>query len=313
MISNGASSKPADSALLVDFNPGKLEAAAQVWPELSFLNPFELKPTPTERFALVVSLLLTDIPRRAMQAVGLAFTVRANVGKSDLFLWNPYSMFHFAMAEVASVSGLTILTPEYPLPSKRSKIVCPEVIGQIYHLKDDEYTPIEIPHTFVRDDPILGIYLTMTTIQHEGWSAWAEQRQIRRIEDRLVAFGLEMAGRGVRTEFFLHYSERSEEALRKIPYEIRDLVNLSDSLNSLSSRQLCLSGASTVGFKLSSLGLAHAFVLTVAEGEVTPYVTWAKDQDNVLDVDASDAEWVASLTKCFPEAASEVLLPSPDW
>ena len=68
-----ASRRPAvqvlNTRLLVDFNEQKLESASQIWPGLSFLNPFELRPSWTERLLLAGSLLLPDVYRRSLQAL----------------------------------------------------------------------------------------------------------------------------------------------------------------------------------------------------------------------------------------------------
>lgn len=314
MVSGRQVTRVSGTRLLVDFNAGKLEPASKIWPRLKFLNPFDLRPCWVERFLLAVSLLLTDVSRRSLQAIGVATTLRSRLAVgTKVYLWNPYSMFHFAVAELNEVDEISIFTPEYPIPSRVKNVTGPKIIGSIYGLDEEMFVPLPVAHSFAREDSVLAIYLTKLEIEKDVWSGWAEHRQIRRIEDRLVAFGLEMSRRGVRTEFFLHYSDRSDAGLAALPAEAHELVNLGDSLRMLSSRQLSLSGASTIGFQLSSLGIPHAFVLTVGEGEQTPYVSWAKEQDTVLDVDASDDDWVACLTKCFPGVATGVLLDSRDW
>ena len=220
-------------------------------------------------------------------------------------------MFHFAIAELTDVEEVVIMTPEYPIPDGAKKIRGPEIIQSIYQLDEAMFDPIPVVHSFARSDPLLAIYLTKLNIEKSGWAGWAELRPIRRIEDRLIAFGLEMSRRGVRTEFFLHYSDRSDAGLTCLPAEVRHLVNFGDSMRMLSRQQISLSGASTIGFQLSSLGLPHAFVLAVAEGERTPYVSWAQAQDTVLAVNASDDDWVSCLLRCF-DVASEVLLRSAE-
>ena len=298
--------------VLLDFNPTKFGSGVKVWPSISFLNPFELRPTLIERCCLMVSLLLRDVPRRALQAVGLGWTVKSNTQGARVFFWNPYSMFHFAIAEVVGICEITVLTPEYPLPSGNPKVVGPKVVGEIYGLEKDQFRAMDIPHSFVREKPVLSLFLSKTTIHHARWSGWEEQRQVRKIEDRLVAFGTEMIRRGVETEFFLHYSERSREMVEQISYPIHEYVNLGESLHSLSSRQICLTGASTISFKLASLGVPHAYVLTVGEGEDTPYLNWSRQQENVLDVEASDDDWVACLWQWYPKVAAEILLCAID-
>lgn len=304
----------AASPLLVDFNPSKLKPATELWPKITFLNPFEVRPCLLERVLLAVSLVLLDVPRRALQAIGIGITLRRAVPTdTKVCIWNPYSMFHFGVAEMIGVVEVSVLTPEYPLPRRVKRIHGPEVIRSIYGLDESIFVPIEIEHSFVRDDVVLAIYLTKTEVSQRRGTGWAEHRQIRRIEERLIAFGVEMSRRGVRTEFFLHYSDRTDEALARLPAELGQLVNLGDSLRTLSRRQIGLSGVSTIGFQLSSLGIPQAFVLTTAEGEQTPYITWARDQDNVLDVELSDDEWVLQLSRCFPDAASAVFRYRPNW
>jgi len=301
-----------DTLVLVDFNIGKLESASKVWPNLSFLNPLEVRPCFRERLLLFISLFLSDVPRRALQAIGVGVTLRHVVPPgTTVCLWNPYSMFHFGVAEVVGGVEVAIFTPEYSLPRAVKCVRGPEVIRSIYNLDGSIFVPISIEHAFVRDDALLAIYLTKLDVNQGSGSGWAEHRQIRRIENRLIAFGLEMYRRGVRTEFFLHYADRSDEGLSRLPAEARQLVNLGDSLQTLSRRQIGLSGVSTIGFQLTSLGIPQAFALTVAEGERTPFLLWARGQETILDVDSPDDVWMLQLLRCFPEPAQAVF-QSPD-
>lgn len=293
--------------VLIDYNIGKLESASKVWPNLSFLNPFEVRPCFSERILLFMSLFLRDSARRALQATGVAVTVRRVIQPgTTVCLWNPYSMFHFGVAEVVGSAEVALFTPEYPLPRAAKCVRGPEIIQSIYNLDASIFVPTLTEHTFVCNDALLAIYLTKLDVNQGSGSGWAEHRQIRRIENRLIAFGLEMWWRGVRTEFFLHSSDRSDEGLSQLPPEVRQLVNLGDSLQTLSRRQIGLSGVSTIGFQLTSLGIPHAFALTVAEGEHTPYLLWARGQGTVLDVDSPDDVWMTQLFRCFPEASHAV-------
>lgn len=278
-----------------------------MWPDLSFLNPLEVHPCLSERVLLFLSLFLSDVPRRALQAIGVGVTLWHIIPPgTTVCLWNPYSMFHFGVAEVLRGVEVAIFTPEYPLPRAVKCVRGPEAVRSIYGLDESIFAPISIEHAFVRDDALLAIYLTKFDVNQGSGSGWAERRQIGRIENRLIEFGLEMFRRGVRTEFFLHYADRSEEGLSRLPAEARQLVNLGDSLQTLSRRQIGLSGVSTIGIQLTSLGIPQAFALTVAEGERTPYLLWARGQETVFDVDSPDDVWMLQLLRCFPESAQAV-------
>lgn len=297
-----------DGRVLVDYNAGKLAAARDVWSDISYVNPFNVRPSQIERVCLLLSLFLRDVPRRALQAVGVAVTVGENKGQdASLFLWNPYSMFHFGIDEVLGSSGVVVVTPEYPLPRRAGSIIAPEVVREMYDMSDKVFEPMRIHHKFVRDDPLLAIYLSKLLPEKNGWVSYAEFRQARRIENRLVRFGIEMARLGVPIEFFLHYSERSKVGVNALPEGARPFANLADSLTSLSSRQIAISGSSTIGIKLASLGIAHAFVFTISDGERTPYTGWADSQPNRLDVGATDEAWVDLLYNRFPSEAAAVL------
>lgn len=296
-----------DGSILVDYNEAKLVDGREIWTDISLLNPFDLRPTWMERAALLLSLGLRDTSRRALQAVGLATTVMANSqANTSFYLWNPYSMFHFGIDEVLGADEVAIFTPEYPLPRRCRVVVAPEVVQQIYGIPDRAFRSIEIPHQYVRDKPILAIYLTSSEESEVGWKAWAEHRQIQRIESRIIDFGLQMARRGVAVEFFLHYSERSVEKHFDRAEEFLKLVNFGDSLQTLSTQQISLCGASTIAFKLASIGVPHAFALVTSDGEWTPYTEWASVQPNLLEVDGTDEEWVGVLRRCFPSISDVV-------
>jgi len=282
--------------LLIDYNERKLADASEVWGDVAFLNPYWLRPTLIERILLGISLFLPANTSTPLRAMAIAITVKKRVSKdAKRVAWNPYSVFHHAIIRLCDVQETYILSPKYPLPESKTSFVGHRVLQEIYSLENSRFRPRQQAIQLASSDQRVAFYFTKLSESDPR-------------EERLKEFALFLLKKGVPIVIYLHYVDRDGPEVQGLNPELVPSVRRAKSIEDISSRQISVSGVSTIGLELLSHDLAHF----VCFGEVgdqssipfssdsTPFRCWIKDHPRGLRRSLPNNEWVEQILRTEP-------------
>lgn len=278
------------SFVLVDHNRNKLAAAERYWMNCDFLNPYLIRPCLAERVLILMATLVGRNLRLSLQAVGIGLSVNKILGRNTTtIIWNPTQVFHHGIAVTATRTECYLKSPIVPLPRNCEKFVGVEAIGEIYGLDRVKFRAHEVDHNISSKCPRFAIYLTKLDVDN------AKDR-------RLLQFAKFLVANGQTVKIFLHYRDRKLPLHHKVKDFPPGVVSLEESLTSLSSEQISISGSSTVGLEISSILNSHFFCIGSEPDvfgrnrTVTPFYTYLSRKVQVLRTSQSDEEWFTHLT-----------------
>lgn len=300
--------------VLLDSNENKIPHAEREFGEsCERLNPLEVPLRLFPRLFLIGSLVLPGRLHQVVAVLAVASNIKRRLRQGIRFaLYNPYHLLQYAIADCIAIEKVFHLAPEYPrFPNVQQAIACSaahEILG---------YSPLQRvltiqPHSVVEDHAVVRVYLT----QIQGL-------RTRREEAALIEFARWVRGRvNVPVEIFLHYLDReideSDPKARSLLQEFGTSVRRDASLHSLSSRQVSVSGFSSIGYDLLSSDICHVMVVDEArEGTSRAGAAglqlskwWATRRD-VINFDAPYLQWLEALASSDPECFETVFRRSP--
>lgn len=288
------------SAVLVDHNPRKLSHAERVFgTPLTLVDPLSLRHQWRWRFLLVVTCGLPNrvrvVAASMIHAANLRHYLRSD---ENVFLWNPYTLLHFAVDELLGAEATYHLSASYPaLRRVRVAHGCSVALDLLGYDRSKRVETLQ-PWRFERRDPVLVIYLSTLKDVICDAPELSLLRAAREWRDRTV----------VPIEIFIHYSDRGT-ALHDPRYtdffrEFGGLVNDRDSLVSSSRQQISLSALSTIGLDLLSMDVAHFVVVPEISGD-NPGGAWQSRLDqtrtDLLRVGDGVDQWFQQIRSSQPE------------
>lgn len=273
---------------LIDFNEGKLRAAREIWPGVAFFDPYGLEPRFVERLLLLVAALLPKALFQTLQVLALGKTAAAHISNYvELKIWNPYSIFHHAIAEQVRVTEVFLLAPFYPLPRGLYSYVGSNVCREVFNLSPERYRLTSPPVQVVSDEAYVAFYPTKLNFDS-------------RDEAKLLEVALDLIER-TSVRIFLHPSDWDKSSLSRIPDRLHSACATLPSLEHVSSNQVGVSSVSTVGLNLFSAGVRHYFLLGLdqPQGAVarSSFPRWVVESNLLLDGDRPAAELAEQLLK----------------
>lgn len=286
------------SLVLLDGNDNKVAHAEREFGEpCERLDPLKVPLRSKARLLLLASLMLTGRLRVAASVLVLASNLRQQLPReARCSLYNPYHLLHYAIADVVPIEKVFHLAPEYPsLDGARHAIAC-SAAHEILGYRPEQQRLTLQPHTIVEDRPVFRVYLTQILVLVE-----------RREEAALIEFARWVKGRSdVSVEIFLHYLDRdideSDPRARSLFGEFGMSVRRDASLHSLSSRQVSVSGSSSIGYDLLSSDICHVMVVdpdrheVPKEGEVGKRLArWRAERADVITFDTVPLGWLEAL------------------
>jgi len=286
------------SLVLLDANDNKLAHAEREFGEpCARLDPLKVPLRLKARLLLLASLMLTGRLRVAASVLVLASNLRRQFPEETRWaVYNPYHLLHYAIAGQVLIDKVFHLVPEYPrLDGARQAIAC-SAAHEILGYRPEQQRLTLQPHTIVDDRPVVRVYLT----QILGLVKLRE-------EVALIEFARWVKGRSdVSVEIFLHYQDRdideSDPRARSLFEEFGVSVRRDASLHSLSSRQVSLSGSSSIGYDLLSSDICHVMVVDPDRRAAPKYgeagrrlARWRADRADVISFDTSPVGWLEAL------------------
>ena len=293
------------SRFLIDHNEKKLEPAQKIWGDLTFVNLYEVAPSALERLLLLGGQLLSDRQRRVVQGMATALSLKRVLPENrQVYVWNPTQIVHHCIIEIIGSADCMIFNPIIPLPANTMKYSGRRLVREVYKLPHSRFREVAPRFNTVSKTPRIAIYL----------SKLPDLGPIRNsAEARLVEFGVYLWGLGIETRFFFHYRDR-QSIERAVELGIpREICDLGDSMNLLSSAQISLSANSTIGLDLNAAGCAHFFcIVTERPGtfarsdKLTPLANYLLESRRHLRVEHSDDQWISTIANEEPVVWSKV-------
>lgn len=264
--------------VLVDFNERKLAEARRIWPSVNFFNPYLWPPTLGERMLLLCCLLLPKSHFRPTQSLVTAFFgMRAISIDRGIYLWNPYSIFHHAIAQVASVTRTYVHAPFYPLTSGEPIYWVNHATAEVLALPESRVELVNTEVRLVSNLRYAAFYLTKLDFESSD-------------EAKLIQLAVAVS-KNHDVRIFMHPADSNRRAIERLPEPIRGFCCLEPSLMSVSGRQVGLSSVSTIGLELASAGLEHFFLLNCKDprgaAARSGLPDWARGLGRLLDSSAS--------------------------
>lgn len=309
------SRRATDGLVLLDVNENKIPHASREFGEAcERLSPIEVPLRFFVRLLLLGSLLL---PGRVHQ-VAAALLVASNIKRQfcnriRCAIYNPQYLLHYAIAESIPIEKAFHLAPEYPrLANVHQAFACSaahEILG---------YSPLQQrltiqPHTVVEERAVIRVYLTRIYCLTK-----------HREEAALIEFARWIRGRvNLPVEIFLHYLDReideADPRAHSLFQEFGASIRRDASLHSLSSRQVSVSGSSSIGYDLLSSDICHIKVfdsenpVVPRDGEVWKGMTaWRASRCDAVRFDAPYLHWLRALHAVDAECFESVFKGSPE-
>ena len=286
-------------AVLADHNASKMEHASRVFGcQLRLVDPLATRHLLRYRVLLVVSSILFGQIRELSVALIHASNFRRLLkAEPDVYLWNPYTLLHFAVSERVELKAVYYLTVAYPGIRRPGRAFASprahDLIGTPTELREVAYQPMAVTSNVLQ----CAFYPT----QLHGLSVLETERQLISL-----ARGLREISRAP-VRIFLHYVDRQMpwEGLRESLGDLADIVTREDSLKSVSSKQISFSASSTIGLEFLSRGLCHFIIARPHEAvrEVVGDWRWRLEPDcpSVLWSDEDTAVWLDRVRTQCPE------------
>ena len=281
---------PARSTL-VDFNERKLHAAREIWPGVTLFDPYGLQPRVSERFLILVAVLLPKALFQTLQVLTLGQTAAAHMPNgTEVKIWNPYSIFHHALAEQMGVNEIFLLAPFYPAPRGAHSYIGSNVCREVLNLSPEQFRITSPSVQVISDEVCIAFYPTKLDFDS-------------RDEEKLLQVALDLIGR-TSVRIFLHPSDSVNSTWSRIPDRLRSACTMLPSLDNVSSNQVGVSSVSTVGLHLASAGIRHYFLLGLdqPQGAVarSSFPQWVVESNLLLDGDRPVAELSTQLLSMLP-------------
>ena len=292
--------------VLIDSNPKKRSHAERQFREpCTQVDPLSLR---LGRRYKAVLLVATILPSRLMAVFGsmaIALNLRDCLSNEyRIALYNPQNLLLWAVSEVREVDVIFHLAPEYPrIRGARVAHACSAAHEILGYPPECQRETIQ-PHTVVEDRPVLRVYLSQLAV----YPIFPEEsamidfvRWVRALFD-------------VPVEIFLHYVDRDathiDQKTAALFSEFGTLIRREDSLHELSSRQISLSGSSSIGYDLLSSNICHLMVVDRGRWETQRFgetgcrmKLWRDSRIDVVNFDSPYGEWLKALratnTECF--------------
>jgi len=288
---------------LIDGNPKKKGYAERTFGEsCTQVNPLGVRIDLRFR---VLLLLATILPRQLMVVfVSLVFALnlrRQLPTGSRLALYNPQHLLLWAVSEVLDVEMIFHLAPEYPrIRRVQCAYACTAAHEILGYPPENQRITIQ-PHTVIDSRPVIRIYLSQLAVLESHPEDAALIEFVRWVRERL----------DVSIEIFLHYTDRgAAECDPRIVETFSELVaniRRDDSLHTLSSCQVSLSGSSSIGYDLLSSNVCHVMAVDRNRWEVGAagkrLASWRVSRFDVVDYESQYHLWLQALWRsdrtCF--------------
>lgn len=266
---------------------------------LPTINPYLCFRGISLRMLVFMSLIFSRRLQREMVAIAVAESLRRQLDDSfAIFLWNPYNLTAFALAEMLPNVHVYVLAPEYPPARRAVAIHSNQVILEIQAIEEYRQRLVVRQHDVASSDFKFVFYLSSAKViespQFEEFvllNLFDEVRKHARVpvEVRIHYYDLEF---GLPTLL--------EERLGS--FVVRD-GNL--SLAALSSNQVSFSCQSSIGYELIGLNIPHMIVAPrpggFREQEMCPSLrSWFDSSSATLPWRIALDQWAPRLAEAYP-------------
>jgi len=269
---------------------------------LPVVNPFRCFRGVDLRFLVLVSLLCPRRLQRELVAAAVAESLRRQVDDSaETYLWNPYNLVGFALAELLPNVHVYVLAPEYPPVRRAVAVHSSPMVLDIQGVSQEARRSFVRRHKFVSDEMKFVFYPSQAwTLESDDFEESALLTLIDRVRE--VA--------EVPLEVRLHYHDLNGPLPTSLVARIGDIVasDATPSLLALSSRQVSFSCHSSIGYELLSLGVAHIILGPQPDGLRAAHSSielnrWFDTSPSVLP-SRSLTKWADQLAAAYPTRAT---------
>lgn len=288
---------------LVDHSDQKAGGTAEMFGvRLAVVNPFWCLRGLDLRALVLVALLFRRRFQRELVATAVAESLRRQLDDSfETYLWNPYNLVGFALADVLPNVHVYVLAPEYPPVRRAVAVYSNPTVLDIQGVDPEARRPFVRQHEFTSDEIKFVFYPS------QAWTLESDEFEEHHLLDLLRAV------RDVATvpvEVRLHYHDLNGQLSPSLGDRIGDLIpaDLAPSLATLSSRQISFSCHSSIGYELLSLGSMHLVIGPEPGGLRSAHSSnelnqWFGSASSVLPPRSLDA-WRDQLLAAYPDRVS---------
>lgn len=285
---------------LVDHSTQKAGGSKEMFGiDLDAVNPYQCFKGFHLRLLVLLSLVLRRQLRRELVAIAVAESLRQQIDDStEIYLWNPYNLVGFAMAELLPNVHVYVLAPEYPPARKAVAVYSNETILGIQGIPETRRRLVIRRHEVTSSDFKFVFYLTAASILQS--SSYEEHALLSLFDEvRMRA--------QVPVEVRLHYFDLEHglaPALERRlgPHVVRDGRT---SLETLSTNQISFSCYSSIGYELVGLGMVHMIIGPQPGGSREREMAdglreWFASAKGVVPWDSLTELWAARLAEAYP-------------
>ena len=285
---------------LVDHSTQKAGGSKEMFGiELDAVNPYQCFKGFHLRLLVFFSLVLRRQLRRELVAIAVAESLRQQIDDStEIYLWNPYNLVGFAMAELLSNVHVYVLAPEYPPARKAVAIYSNETILDIQDIGETRRRLVVRRHNFISSEFKFVFYLSSAAVVQS--SAFEEHALLNLFDQvRLRA--------QVPVEVRLHYYDLEHGLAPSLERRLGSHVVRDGrlSLEALSSNQISFSCHSSVGYELIGLGMVHMVIGPRSGGSREREIgddlrEWFASAKAVIPWDSLTELWASRLAEAYP-------------
>lgn len=252
----GNNSKINNKDILIEYNQNKHKPFEEmVGKQLFFFNPDELS-FPIKDKVILFSLLFCNQKSRDIYYASLLHRLISNSidKESNIYIWNPYSIWHYSLSYLKNHKTAYIHTPYYPF-FQAETYYSNSFIRELYSLYKYHHYEIS-PNCEFREDTYKKIKIFLTQLGRESVA-----------ESKLIEFSKYLICNKKLTniEIFLHYADRGIRISTTKLSGLEDFISHDKSLDNLSNDQISFSSRSSIGYDLLSLGLNHYIFYDIAD------------------------------------------------
>ena len=255
------------------------------------------------RLLVIWSMFCTRRLQRELVAIAVAESLRRQVDDTfETYLWNPYNLVGFALAELMPNVHVYVLAPEYPPARQALAVYSNSTILDIQAIEQDRRRPVVRKHQFSQSDLKFVFYLSAASMVESD--AFEEAVLIELFE------ALRDSAK-VPVEVRLHYHDLEFGIPESLEARIGTSIVRDGrlSLEALSTRQVSFSCQSSIGYELLGLGVSHIIIGPRAGGsrqrQATPSLNhWYSVTSAVLPWELVPNGWADRLMAAYPDRVS---------
>ena len=221
---------------------------------LPVVNPFRCLRCVDLRFLVLVSLLCRRRLQRELVAIAVAESLRRQLDESfETYLWNPYNLVGFALAELLPNVHVYVLAPEYPPVRNAVAVYSNSTILDIQSIEEERRRLLVRQHEFISSEvKFVFHFSSAAVVESEAFEERVLIDLFQAVRERAC----------VPVEVRLHYHDLEfgiPDSLAALlsPHIVRD-GRL--SLGALSTGQVSFSCQSSIGYELLGLGVSHMII-----------------------------------------------------